>query len=73
MPKDDKNPFASCSFTNLVFSFPQTEQIDFTRNLPFSVLIIFASLFPGGFFYNLHNKPACFYLVFDMIEKCLKK
>ena len=26
IPKDDNNPFASCSFTNLPVLFPQTEQ-----------------------------------------------
>ena len=46
IPKDDKIPFSSCSLTNLLFLFPQTEHKDFICNLPFFVQIIFAILFP---------------------------
>ena len=45
IPKEDKIPFASCFFTNLDFSFPNTEQVDFNINLPYLVLITLASFF----------------------------
>ena len=50
IPKDDKIPFASCSFTNLLFLFPPTEHKDLICNLPFLVLTIFTFLFSVFFF-----------------------
>ena len=68
MPKEDKIPFASCFFINLVFLFPHTERLILTLTFHFFILIALASLF-SVFFYSLHNKSAClFFTIMDVKE-----
>ena len=54
-----KNPFASCSFTNLDFLFPHSVHFDCIINVPFFVSKIFESkfiVFPPHFMQSATKK-----------------
>ena len=68
IPKEDKIPDPSFFEINLDFLCLHTLQIDFIIILPFLVLITLAFLFPV-FFYNLHNKFACLFLIIAVVKK----